>query len=239
MNLEQIEINYSQTQKIKETLPEKVNINKNKLVKLLEKVVKRLIDIIGALLGLITLIPLTIGIYIARKILKEDKGPIFYDQLRIGKNGKNFKLYKFRTMVIDADKILEKYLQENEEARIEFEENKKLKNDPRITKLGNFLRKTSLDEFPQFINVLKGEMSLVGPRPYLLREKEEMSKYYEDIIKCKPGITGLWQVSGRNHTTFDERLQMDIEYLHNEGLKIDVKILKQTVKQVIKQEGAM
>ena len=200
--------------------------------------IKRLVDIVFGVMGVIFLIPLTILIYIVKKILKEDKGPIFYDQLRIGKNGKNFKLYKFRTMVTGADEILKKYLDENEEAKKEYEENHKLKNDPRITKLGNFLRKTSLDEVPQFINILIGNMSLIGPRPYLPREKEQMGKYYSEIIKCKPGITGLWQVSGRSEMTFEERVKIESLYVSNNSLKTDAKIMVKTVQAVLKKEGA-
>lgn len=155
---------------------------------------KRIVDIIGALFGVIMLVPMTIGIYIANLIVG-DKGPIFYSQNRIGKDGKNFKMYKFRSMVMGADEKLEKYLQENEDARREYKINKKLKDDPRVTKIGKFIRKTSIDEFPQFINVLKGEMSLVGPRPYLPREIEDMGYAYSYITAVKPGVTGLWYVS--------------------------------------------
>ena len=138
-------------------------------------------------------IPLTIGIAIANLICK-DNGPIFYSQYRMGKNGKLFKMYKYRSMVVGADEKLKKYLEENEEARKEYKKYKKLKHDARVTKVGEFIRKTSLDEFPQFINVLKGDMSLVGPRPYLEREKEDMNGYYKYITTFKPGLTGLWQV---------------------------------------------
>ena len=200
---------YSGEQAIQETIINNATTINNKKVKLyIEKAVKRVIDIIAGLVGTILLIPITIGVYIARKILKEDDGPIFYDQLRIGKNGKIFKMYKYRSMVIGADDKLKEYLAENEEAREEYSKYKKLKKDPRITKLGNFLRKTSLDEFPQFINVLKGDMSLVGPRPYLQREKDDMGEYYKYIIQCKPGITGYWQTTGRSGVTFQDRLKM-------------------------------
>ena len=130
-------------------------------------------------------------------------------------------------------------LRENEELRIEFTKYKKLKNDPRITQIGKILRKTSLDEFPQFINVLKGEMSLVGPRPYLPKEKDEMGNYYDYIIKCKPGLTGYWQANGRNSVTFDNRLKMDLEYWKSNSLILDLQLLNKTVKNVIKKEGAV
>lgn len=161
----------------------------------IEKIVKRTMDIIGSIIGIVFLMPLTIIIFIAN-ILSDDNGPIFYTQDRIGKNGKLFKMYKYRSMVVGADEKLCKYLEENENAREEYKKYKKLKQDPRITKIGKIIRKTSIDEFPQFINVLKGEMSLVGPRPYLLREKEDMEKsHYSEIITIKPGITGYWQVN--------------------------------------------
>ncbi len=194
-------------------------------------VIKRLFDILVGLVGLIILIPLTVIVWLAKKIT-HDKGPLFYTHVRVGKDGKLFKLYKYRTMCIDADKKLEKYLEENEEARKEYKKYKKLKNDPRISKLGETLRTTSIDEFPQFINVLLGNMSLVGPRPYLPREKEDMKKYYDNIIKCKPGITGYWQVNGRSNTTFEERLELDNYYIKNKSLWLDIKIIIKTVMQI-------
>lgn len=201
------------------------------------KILKRIIDIIGALFGIVMLVPMTIGIYIAN-LIAGDNGPIFYSQNRIGKDGKIFKMYKFRSMVVGADEKLEQYLRENEEARKEYKINKKLKDDPRVTKIGKFIRKTSIDEFPQFINVLKGDMSLVGPRPYLPRETEDMGDAYPYITAVKPGVTGLWQVSGRNDVTFDERLELDIEYYENKGIKSDMKLLGKTVKKVACREGA-
>ena len=211
-------------------------IRKNKIGIKIENIVKRVIDIGGGLIGTIALIPLTIIIYVARIAMHENDGPIFYDQLRIGKNGKVFKMYKYRSMVIGADEKLHKYLEENEEARKEY---KKLKNDPRITKVGNFIRKTSLDEFPQFINVLKGDMSLVGPRPYLPREKEDMGEYYDCIIQTRPGVTGYWQIAGRNDVTFEDRLRMDYEYNKKKSLKTDLKLLAKTFSKVVKKEGAV
>ncbi len=212
--------------------------NKLKTKEKIEGCIKRIIDIIGGICGLALIIPIMIGIYIAQKVSK-DKGSIFYKQVRIGKDGKKFEIYKFRTMVTGADEKLQKYLEENEDARKEFKLYRKLRDDPRITKLGYFLRKTSIDEIPQFINVLKGDMSLVGPRPYLVREKEDMGLYYNHIIKCKPGITGLWQVNGRSETTFNERVQIDMFYVHRYSLKMDLKILIQTIKKVIVREGAL
>ena len=211
---------------------------KRNSIKGIEKGLKRVMDILGGICGTLMLIPLTIIVWIANKKNK-DNGPIFYAQTRIGKDGKLFKMYKYRSMVVGADEILETYLKENEEARKEYKEYKKLKNDPRITKIGKILRKTSLDEFPQFINVLKGDMSLVGPRPYLLREKEEINGFFKYITSCKPGITGLWQTKGRSNTTFTDRLTMDMEYYYNHSLKQDIKLIYKTIKNVVKKEGAI
>ncbi len=213
-------------------------LERNKTVLRFEKIIKRFMDILGGGIGVLTLVPLTLIIWIANRIAK-DNGPIFYTQERIGQNGKIFKMYKYRSMVVGADEKLEKYLAENENAREEYKKYKKLKNDPRITIIGKILRKTSLDEFPQFINVLKGDMSLVGPRPYLLREKEEMNGFFKYITSCKPGITGLWQTSGRSDTTFTERLTLDMSYYYNHSLKSEIKILYKTVRNVIKKEGAI
>ena len=201
-------------------------------------IAKRTIDILASLLGIIILCPIVLVVFIANKISKDD-GPIFFMQKRIGEDGKLFRLYKFRTMIVNADKVLMKKLKEDKEFREKYLSYRKVENDDRITKIGKILRKTSLDEFPQFINVLKGEMSLVGPRPYLPREKKDMKEYYNYIIKCKPGITGLWQVSGRNKNTFEERLKLDLQYYNNRSFTYDIKILFKTVLSVLKKEGAM
>lgn len=214
------------------------NVNSAKIVFYIEKVLKRFADIIGGLIGCFLLVPLMILIKFANLFVK-DYGPLFYTQTRIGKNGKEFKLYKFRSMIVDADKKLADYLKNNEEARHEYDTYKKLKNDPRITKVGKFIRKTSIDEFPQFINVLKGNMSLVGPRPYLPDEKEDMGHALGIITNVKPGITGLWQVSGRSNATFKDRLVMDREYYYNWSLKCDIKILLKTIKNCILGKGAI
>lgn len=219
-------------------IPLQRNLDRNKAILRIETILKRFIDIIGSLVGIICLVPLTIIIWIANLIMK-DNGPVFYTQERIGKNGKIFKMYKYRSMVVGADEKLKEYLEKNEEARKEYAEYKKLKNDPRITKIGAFLRKTSLDEFPQFINILRGEMSLVGPRPYLPREKEEINGFFNYIMSCKPGLTGFWQVNGRSDVTFTDRLDMDMRYYYNHNLKMDIKILKDTFVNVVKKEGAI
>ena len=217
---------------------EDVSIYKSKVKRKFERIVKRFIDILGGIFGSLALIPLTLIIFLAN-FVSGDRGPIFYSQERIGKNGKKFKMYKYRSMVIGADEKLKRYLEENEEARKEYTKYKKMKDDPRVTKIGKFIRKTSLDEFPQFINVLKGEMSLVGPRPYLEREKEDMTYFYKYIVSCKPGVTGLWQVSGRSDVTFDDRVRMDMEYFRRNCLRIDAKILGKTVENIVKREGAV
>ena len=207
--------------------------------KIIYKIIKRMIDIIGALIGTVLLIPVTIIIYFARKFSKEEKGPLFYEQLRYGKNGKIFRLYKYRSMCIGADEKLKEYLASNEEARKEFKKTHKLQNDPRITKIGNFLRKTSLDELPQMINILKGDMSFVGPRPVVEKEVEEYGEKKEKFLSVKPGLTGYWQVNGRSNTTYEERMEMELYYVDNCSLWLDIKIFFKTFKTVFKKEGAV
>lgn len=199
---------------------------------------KRIIDIVGSLVGIAFLIPLTIIVGTINLIFKEN-GPLFYSQERIGKNGKKFKMYKYRSMVVDADKKLVKILEENEELRKEFFETRKLKNDPRITKIGKFLRKTSLDEFPQFINVLKGEMSLVGPRAVIDGEIELFGDQKDKFLSVKPGITGYWAANGRSNTTYQERVEMEVYYAENMSILLDLKILFKTVFSVVKADGAV
>ena len=203
------------------------------------RITKRAIDILAGLVGTILLIPITVLVWFVRIIKKENTGPLFFEQLRIGKSGKQFRMYKYRSMCMNADETLKKYLEENEVARKEYKKYKKLKNDPRITKVGCFLRKTSLDEFPQFINVLIGNMSLVGPRPYLPREKEDMGEYYFAITKVKPGITGPWQVRGRSKLKFEDRMKLDVEYVNNMSIKKDIKMVWKTITMVIKKDGAL
>lgn len=237
MGVKNEDISYTNENNIELALTSK-EIEKSRAIQYIERIIKRGIDIIGGLVGTLVLVPLTIGIFLANKILK-DEGPIFYKQERIGKDGKIFKMYKYRSMVTGADEKLKQYLEKNKEAREEYKKYKKLRNDPRITKIGEFIRKTSLDEFPQFINVLKGDMSLVGPRPYLPREKEEINGFFKYIMSCKPGITGLWQVNGRNDVTFVDRLDMDMNYYYNHSLKLDIILLYKTLKKVLKREGAI
>ena len=226
------------------SIEKQVKVIHNKKVKsviseFLYLLIKRIFDIFVGFIGIIVLIPLTIFVSVLRKVKKEDDGPVFYTHLRIGKKGKEFKLYKYRTMCMNADEKLKRYLYKNEDAKKEYKKYKKLKNDPRITKVGEILRTTSIDEFPQFINIFLGNMTLVGPRPYLPREKEDMGIYYENIIKCKPGITGYWQVNGRSSTTFEKRLELDNYYIENRSLLLDIKIIIKTFMQIIIKKGAI
>lgn len=207
--------------------------------KVLYKVVKRLIDILGGLVGCVLLVPITVAVYIARKVLKEDDGPLFYEHLRYGKDGKKFRIYKFRSMCIDADKKLKEYLEQNEEAKREFEENHKLKEDPRITRLGKFIRKTSVDELPQFINVLKGDMSIIGPRPIVDGEIEKYGENKGKFLSVRPGLTGYWAANGRSDITYEERMKMELYYVDNISFKLDIQIFFKTIISVIKKEGAM
>ena len=199
--------------------------------------IKRAFDIICGLIGLIFLIPISVIVKISY-ILTGDFHSIFFSQKRIGKNGKEFKLYKFRTMVPNADEILKNTILKDPVMGPEYRKNKKLKNDPRITKMGKTIRRFSIDEMPQFINVLIGNMAVIGNRPYLPREKEDMGKYFKNIVKTKPGITGYWQVSGRSNTSFEERCKLESYYSLHQSLKMDVKIFFKTFSAVFGCKGA-
>ena len=199
--------------------------------------VKRVFDIFVGLVGSFLLIPLAIIIKIAYMI-DGDFAPIIFKQARIGKNGKTIYIYKFRSMVPDADKILFDLMRKDKKIKEEYMKNRKLKDDPRITKIGKVIRHASIDEFPQFINVLKGDMAVVGPRPYLHREQEDMGRFYNKIITCKPGVTGYWQVSGRSNTDFKTRLKMDNFYCENQGFKFDFKLFIKTFETVLGMDGA-
>lgn len=218
-----------------ENFKKNINITMKKIRRTSYLIIKRLFDLVGALIGLILLSPLFILITILIKL--EDKGSAFFVQERIGKQGNLFKLYKFRSMVHNADEILEEMLKDPK-IRKEYKKKMKLTPDPRITKIGNVIRKTSIDELPQLINVLKGEMSLIGNRPYLPREKKDMGQYYIDIIKTKPGLTGYWQVNGRSKTTFEERCKLERYYSNNLSLLLDIKIFFKTFYVVLKRRGA-
>lgn len=197
----------------------------------------RMTDICIGLVGCL----FTIIIFLITKIayIKDgDKNPIIFTQERIGKDGKLFKIYKIRTMVPNADEILKQLLDGDEKLRLEYKKNKKLEHDPRVTRIGDKLRRTSLDEFPQFFNVLIGNMTLVGPRPYLPREMKDMGDAYFTVIQCKPAITGPWQVGGRSEIGFEERCQIDIKYIHEKTLSKDIKIFFKTIKLVLRKDGA-
>lgn len=198
--------------------------------------IKRLFDIICALIGILFLIPITIGVKIAY-MLTGDFKPIFYTHNRIGKNGKEFKLYKFRSMVWDADKIFEEMMKDKEFAK-KYKKKMKIDNDPRITKVGKFIRKLSIDEMPQFVNVLLGDMHMIGNRPYLPREKADMGEYYDEIVTSKPGITGYWQTAGRNDVDFANRLELESDYSKNMCLAMDIKIFFKTFSVVLCGRGA-
>ena len=201
-------------------------------------VIKRLIDILGGLVGVIILIPLSI--YVKISYLKSgDHNSIFFTQERIGYKGKHFRMLKFRSMVPDAEAELEQLLQNDPEKRQEYETYKKLENDPRVTPVGARLRHSSLDELPQLLNVLKGDMSLVGPRPYLPREQKDMGQYYESVIASRPGITGMWQTHGRSEVTFEQRLVYDDYYYRNWSLWMDMTILMKTFRTVNESTGAV
>ena len=195
--------------------------------------VKRLMDIIGALLGIVLLSPIILIVGILIKI-EDPNGPVFFKQVRVGKDETKFYMYKFRSMVIDAEDRLNDLLALNEISGAMF----KMKEDPRVTKLGKFIRKTSIDELPQLVNVLKGEMSLVGPRPPLLREVQEYSSHDKLRLLVKPGCTGLWQVSGRSNMGFEEMVDLDIRYIMNRNLLLDIKIIFKTVMVMVNSKGA-
>jgi lipopolysaccharide/colanic/teichoic acid biosynthesis glycosyltransferase len=194
---------------------------------------KRIMDIFGASIGLILFSPIIFIIAILIKV--QDKSSAFFSHERLGINGISIKIYKFRSMHRNAENMLADL---SEEQKKEFQENFKLENDPRITKVGHFLRKTSLDELPQFVNVLKGELSLVGPRPIVQAELVKYGTCIDKFLSVKPGLTGLWQVSGRSNTTYEQRVQLDMEYIDNKTILGDIIIILKTVTSVINKEGA-
>lgn len=199
--------------------------------------VKRVFDLLISAIGIIFLVPITFAIKLSY-VFHGDFYPVIYTHERIGKNGKLFKLYKYRSMVPNADEELKNILNSDKKLYAEYKKNKKLSNDPRITKIGKFIRKYSIDELPQLINVFIGNMSLIGNRPYLPREKKDMGNYYKYIILTKPGITGYWQVSGRNDISFKKRLQLEKYYSNNNSIRMDLKIFFKTFKVVLCGRGA-
>lgn len=196
---------------------------------------KRSMDIAGSMLAIILISPLFLVLFF---MIKADGGPVFYKQVRIGRYGKKFNCWKIRSMVTNADQVLEKYLANHPELKEAWERDHKLKNDPRITSVGQFIRKGSIDELPQLWNVLKGEMSLVGPRPIVAEESSRYGEMLNYYLGSRPGITGLWQISGRNDTTYDERVDLDVWYSRNWSLWLDIVILLRTVPTVMFRSGA-
>lgn len=205
------------------------------LAKWSSRLIKRVFDIAGSLAIIAILSPILL--YISRKV-KKDGGPAIYGHERIGKGGKPFKCLKFRSMVINSKEVLEHLLDNDPEAKKEWEATFKLKNDPRITKIGKFLRRTSLDELPQLFNVLKGEMSLVGPRPIITAELERYNDEVDYYLLSKPGMTGLWQVSGRSNVDYETRVYLDAWYVKNWSMWNDIAILFKTIAVVLRKDGA-
>lgn len=209
---------------------------KSKLSKLAYRIIKRSFDLVFSLIGCLMTPPLAVFIKLAY-VLTGDFGSIFFVQKRIGKNGREFNFYKFRTMVKDADLRLVELL-ENESYAAEWQKYRKLKNDPRISKVGKFLRKTSLDEFPQFFNVLKGDMSIVGPRPLVKGELSAHAGDHELYESIRPGLTSWWAANGRSDTDYDTRLEQEYYYVENASLSLDLLCIAKTAKGVLTHEGA-
>ena len=206
---------------------------KTKISKKVYIKIKRVIDVILASVALILLSPLFAIIAIAIKI--DSKGPVFFAHKRIGKNGKIIKLYKFRSMVINAEELIKSFTPEQMRY---YKENYKLTNDPRITKVGKFLRKTSLDELPQLINIINGDLSIIGPRPVVADELEKYGVNKDKFLSVTPGLTGYWAANGRSNTTYEQRMEMELYYIDNLSLKMDIKVFFKTILSVLKKEGA-
>lgn len=196
-------------------------------------IMKRMLDIAGAAVGMIILLPLFVVIGLLIK-LEDRQGPVFFKQVRVGKNGLTFNMYKFRSMVTGAEAMLDQLLKQNETTGAMF----KMKNDPRVTRIGRFIRKTSIDELPQLWNVLKGEMSLVGPRPPLPREVAEYSEYDKLRLLATPGCTGLWQVSGRSNIGFHEMVELDLKYIKERTIAMDIKLIFKTIAVMVSSKDA-
>ena len=197
------------------------------------RTIKRIFDFVAALLAVVILSPTFLIIAIAIKI-NDPHGPVFYTQERVGKDGRRFRMFKFRSMVTNADELLEKLKEQNEIKGAMF----KMKNDPRITSVGRFIRKYSLDELPQLLNVVGGSMSIVGPRPPLPYEVDQYTDYDKQRLMVKPGATGMWQVGGRNALNFDQMVELDLTYINERSIWLDLKIMFETVKVMIKPNAA-
>lgn len=216
------------------TSNQQVEITYKATDKVAYNIVKRLADVVISLIAIILLSP--IFMIVAIVIRLDSNGKIIFGHQRIGKNMKSFKIYKFRTMYENSEEIFNSF---TEEQKKEYYINFKLDNDPRITKVGDFLRRTSLDELPQLINIIKGDMSIVGPRPIVNKEIEKYGEYAETVFSVLPGLTGYWQANGRSDTTYEERVQLDMHYIKNRSLTMDIKIILKTFVSVIKKEGAV
>ncbi|WP_431273791.1 sugar transferase [Variovorax ureilyticus] len=201
-----------------------------------ERIAKRTIDIVGALTFFVLFGPLYL--IVALSVAISMGRPVHFWQNRLGENGQRFRFYKFRSMVRNSEDVLDEFLSRNDMARTEWDTFQKLEKDPRITPIGMIIRKLSLDELPQFWNVLKGDMSLVGPRPCMERQRSLYGKGWEHYCAVRPGITGLWQVSGRNRLSYARRVELDVEYVSNWSLWLDIKILLKTVRAVVSGEGS-
>lgn len=209
-------------------LKEKTDIGKK-----IYNVVKRFLDIFLSLIGLVLLSPIFLIIAIIIKL--DSKGPVFFVHSRIGEKGKKIGIYKFRTMVDNAEDLIKKFTPEQKE---EFERCYKLEKDPRVTRIGDFLRKTSLDELPQILNILKGELSIIGPRPIVQSELDKYEENKDKFLSVRPGLTGYWAANGRSDTTYEERMKMELYYVDNMSFWLDIKIFFKTIFAVIKKEGA-
>lgn len=201
----------------------------------LDSTAKRALDVVGAIAIGVALSPVLCFTVIS---LSLQKGPVFFQHERVGRFGKSFYCKKFRTMVVDAEEKLHEILSSDPEAREYWEKEFKLKNDPRVTRVGRFLRKTSFDELPQLLNVIKGEMSLVGPRPIVEREIEKYGSSSVHYLSCKPGLTGIWQASGRSDVQYSRRVAMDRLYSQNANFFLDIRIIAKTVLSVVFADGA-
>ena len=196
--------------------------------------VKRIFDLVISTIGLIVLSPIFLILAIIVKL--DSKGPVFFAHTRYGKNGKKFKMYKFRTMYENAQDMINDITPEQMK---EWKENFKLQDDPRITKVGKFLRKTSLDELPQIVNIMKGDLSIIGPRPVIEEELKKYGENKEKFLSVTPGLTGYWQANGRSSTTYEQRMEMELYYIDHISPKLDFKIFFKTIESVIKKEGAI
>lgn len=210
---------------------EKIVITERDLDKPMYEFIKRVMDVVCSAFGLVVLLPV---FAVTALMVKTDGGPAFYSQIRVGKNNKHFRMYKFRSMCVNADALLEDLIPYNEADGPAF----KIKDDPRITKVGKIIRKYSIDELPQLVNILKGDMSIVGPRPPLVREVEQYNSYQMQRLMVTPGLTCYWQAYGRSDLSFDDWIDMDLKYIKQRGIRLDVSLIIKTVFAVIFKRGA-